>query len=126
MCWDSSTYSLKDGLLFAEIDTGLPVHRHWDSATCCVLPMTMHSAALFLASHDIDSILTRPFLCLLDTWWDLGNAIGHPKPGLGVPVSGHRTASFLEQRSVVSFSDVALQPARELDSLLGLVSMTRH
>ena len=40
--------SLKDGLLFAEIDTGLPVHRRWDFATCCVLPKTMHSGALFL------------------------------------------------------------------------------
>ena len=45
--------------------------------------------------------------------------------GLGFPGSGHRTASFPDQRSVVSFSDVALQPARKLNSLLGLVSMTR-
>ena len=42
-------------------------------------------------------------------------------PGLGFPGSDHRTASFLEQRSVVSLSDVELQLAPKLDCLLGLL-----
>ena len=85
----------------------------------------MHSAALYLTSNDVHAILTPPSLCLQDSWWYPGNTIGHPKPGLGFPGSGHRTASFLEQGSVAIFFGVALQPKRKLSFLLEKILMTR-
>ena len=75
---------------------------------------------LFLASNDIHFILTRPILCLLDSCWYLGHAIGQPMPGLGSPGLCHRCL-FLEQRSVVLFLMSHCSMRENLDSLLGLV-----
>ena len=98
------------------VDTGI-LRR---AASC---PRTVHSAALcgmqrYSFHLDATVSLLSGFLVVL------GKAIGHPMPRLGFRGLGHRTASSLEQRSVVSFCDVALQPARKLDSLSGVVSMT--
>ena len=49
----------------------------------------------------------------------LGNAIGHPMPGLDSPGLSHRIASCLELRSTVSASHFALRPAREIFLLTG-------
>ena len=43
-----------------------------------------------------------------------GNAIDRTMPGLGSRGLSHRIVSFLEQRSVVGFSDVALRPVRSV------------
>ena len=75
---------------------------------------TMHSAALPLAHNDIHSIL---ILCLLDSC--RCPEMQSVTRCLGFPGWGHRTACVVGQRSVVSSSDVALQPVRMLDPLLG-------
>ena len=60
---------------------GLPMPRHWDFETRCSLMKTMLSAVLFLASNRTH-----------DFWCYLGNAIGHPMPGLDYHGLGRQTA----------------------------------
>ena len=55
----------------------------------------------------------------------LGFAIGRPMPGLDLLALYVGIASFLEAGINGSFSGVALQLARKLDSLLCLLSMMR-
>ena len=50
----------------------------------------MHSVVLSLTSNDNLSNPTLLVLSPLDFWWELGNTIGHPTPGVDVLGHGHR------------------------------------